>query len=150
MPQAARHLLCTLGVMNSRLVLSFFLLSAASALAQSSAPGEKQCFRKPSHVEARACLEEQAKQSAMSVKQAESNVRSSLAKWDQEPSYKSRSTSELEAASLQFVRFRDSQCAFHASMAAGGNGAGDRRLLCEIELNNRHIADLQRIHRFLQ
>ena len=30
----------------------------------------------------------------------------------------------------------------HAVLAAGGNGAGDRRLLCEIELDQRRMRDL--------
>lgn len=58
--------------------------------------------------------------------------------------------SAFEAAASQFLRYRQSQCEFQTSLAAGGNGAVDRRLLCEIDLNNRRIAELQTVQGFLQ
>ncbi len=136
--------------MNSRIFLLPFLFAAASASAQSGAAAGKQCYEQPSHAAARACLEKQARQSALSVTRAEALVRSSLEKWDQEPAIRSRSLSAFETSVSQFIHYRETQCEFHASLAAGGNAAGDRRLLCEIELNNRRAAELQAIPGDLQ
>lgn len=86
----------------------------------------------------------------MSLVAAEAEVRSKLAKWDQEPTYRADAASAFDAAVSAFVRFREHQCSFQASLAAAGNAAEDRRLLCEIELNTSRIAYIQSVKEFLQ
>jgi hypothetical protein len=122
------------------------LLAAAisvSALAQRSSPAEKLCIAKQSHAEARACLEAEAEATARSVQDAESSALAALDRWNEEPNYKSNSAAALRESSKAFAQMRSVQCGYLASLAAGGNGAGDRRLLCEIALNERRVADLR-------
>jgi uncharacterized protein YecT (DUF1311 family) len=126
------------------------ILVAVPASAQRDTLAQEQCFKVASHAEARACLEAQSKQSDLALKKAESSLRSALAQWDQETQYKSRSTAQVERAAATFQRYRESQCEFQASLAAGGNGSGDRRLLCHIELNRRRVAELQAAQASLQ
>lgn len=125
------------------LIHSVLLISGILALLQNNAFAEDQCFNVASHAETRACLEARAKDSALALTNAESALRSALLNWDQEQQYKTRSISKLDTASTQFQRYRKNQCEFDASLAAGGNAADDRRLLCYIALDEKQAAELQ-------
>lgn len=111
--------------------------------AQTNAAAAQSCFSEPSHADARACLEARLKSSADAMQKAEAMAFAALERWGEEPHYKSQSAAALRASSVAFVRMRATQCEFAASLAAGGNGATDRRLLCEIELNERRSAELR-------
>lgn len=124
-----------------RLLITFGVLT--TAFVHSNALAEDQCFNSASHAEARACLEARAKESALAVKNAENSLRSTLSNWDQEQEYKKRSISKLDTAAIQFQRYRKAECELQASLAAGGNAAGDRRLLCCIALDEKRVAELQ-------
>ena len=117
----------------------------AIAQAQRSAEAEDLCFGQASHPEIRACLKVQAKASEQALRAAEANVLAALERWEQEPSYKSRGKEALKASSRAFDRMRQAQCEFQATLAAGGNGSGERRLLCEVELNRQRVAELQAV-----
>ncbi len=136
--------------MFDRIVLVCCLLISTIASGQDAALAEEQCFKLASHAEARACLEARSQQSALAVQQAESSLRAAFLKWDQEPQYRARSIAALNDSSAKFRQYRESQCEFQAAVAAGGNGAGDRRLLCNIGLNLRRTAELQAIQASLQ
>ena len=119
------------------------LLSLLPLVAQAASPAAEQCFNLPSHAEARACLESRERESAAVVGRTEEAFRVALASWDQEPSFKSRARANLDASVETYRRHRAAQCELHASLAAGGNAASDRRLLCAIELNEERVAQLQ-------
>jgi uncharacterized protein YecT (DUF1311 family) len=130
--------------MHAQIILfAACLLLPDGARAQRNAPAEEQCFELGSHAESRACLEVLARQSADEVKLAEIALRAALQRWDQEPEHRSRSLAALRASSLSFARHRQAQCEFLSSLAAGGNGADDRRLLCQIELGQRRVSELR-------
>jgi len=128
-------------MLNHRILLISCIL--APAFVQNSAFAEDQCFNLASHAEARACLDAHAKESALAVTNAENSLRSTLSNWDQEQQYKTRSISKLDTSATQFQRYRKAQCDLQASLAAGGNAAGDRRLLCHIALDEKRVAELQ-------
>ncbi len=65
-------------------------------------------------------------------------------KSDEEARYIDQALSAFDAASKQYAQFRKTQCEVPAKLAFGGNAADDRRLLCQIELDARRMADLAR------
>lgn len=119
------------------------IIFAIPAMAQSSEMAVAQCLKLPSHAESRACLEAKVKESDSILDHTETAFLSTLTHWDEEAQYKSRSVTQLQASVSKFAQYRESQCEFLSSLAAGGNGAGDRRLLCHIGLNQRRIAELR-------
>jgi uncharacterized protein YecT (DUF1311 family) len=66
-----------------------------------------------------------------------------LAIWDQEAPFKTRARAEFDTSVETFRHHRAAQCELHAALAAGGNAASDRRLLCVIKLNGQRITQLQ-------
>jgi uncharacterized protein YecT (DUF1311 family) len=128
----------------------FLLVMPAIAAAQRNAQAEQLCLHQGSQAEARTCLQAQAKLSADAVLAAERAALAALERWDQEPSYKARSKAALQASTQAFYRARHAECEFQATLAAGGNGATARRLLCEVELNRQRMGELQSIVASLQ
>jgi hypothetical protein len=120
-----------------------FLLLPCLATAQRNAEADAMCFGLASHAEARKCLITAEAKSEQRLMQAEKDLVGVLGKWDEDEVYKKRSVAAHRLAISEFSRMREAQCDFLATLAAGGNGAGDRRLLCRIELNERHTLDLR-------
>jgi uncharacterized protein YecT (DUF1311 family) len=119
------------------------LLFVLSLVAKAADPAAEQCFNLSSHAEVRECLESRERESAAVVGRTEEAFRVTLASWDQEPPFKTRTRANLDASVEAFRRHRAAQCELHASLAAGGNAASDRRLLCAIELNEKRVTQLQ-------
>ena len=61
---------------------------------------------------------------------------------------KKRALAALDSAAVRFRQFKAAQCEFEASTAAGGNGAGDLRALCDIALDKVYIDRLRDLHNF--
>ncbi|HTT39405.1 MAG TPA: lysozyme inhibitor LprI family protein [Burkholderiales bacterium] len=120
-----------------------FVAAPIASLAQRNAATEDACLRLPSHVEWRACFAAKFEQSNIELHDAEAAIEADIERWDFGPTYRARALAALREASASFARWRDAQCEFQATLAASGNGANDRRLLCAIELNQRRIADLK-------
>lgn len=93
----------------------------------------------------RDCLEKKLRESENTLKQAEEAAVSSLCKWDEDAKQVSAVKNKLKAANANYVRYRDAQCAFAASLGGGaiGNALEIRRLACVAELNNRRAAQLR-------
>lgn len=115
-----------------------------TALFAASTSATEECANTASHAEQRACLEALAKQTAAEVAAAQDAVRERIANWDEEEQYKSKSRKLLADSNKHFAALRASQCDLEASSAAGGNGAGDLRLDCQIRLNRNYVAELKR------
>jgi uncharacterized protein YecT (DUF1311 family) len=128
---------------SSRGLLLAVLLLALSPVALAVGSAAEQCFNLSSHAEARACLATRERESAAVVGRTEDAFRTALASWDQESSFRTRARANFDASAEAFRRYRAAQCELHASLAAGGNATGDRRLLCTIELNEQRAAQLQ-------
>ncbi|HEY9097266.1 MAG TPA: lysozyme inhibitor LprI family protein [Thiobacillus sp.] len=93
----------------------------------------------------RDCLEKKLRESEKSLKQAEDNANSALCKWDEDAKQVSAAKNKLKSANTNYVRYRDSQCAFAASLGGGaiGNALEIRRIACVAELNNRRATQLR-------
>jgi uncharacterized protein YecT (DUF1311 family) len=96
------------------------------------------CGTEKSHAGYRACLEGKASESRIKLEQALTLLAKRIDNWDEELDYRQRARAHLQQSFELFQRFRESQCEFEASLAAGGNGAGDMRLHCEADLNNQY------------
>jgi hypothetical protein len=120
-------------------ILAFFIVVAWSAPAL-AAPT---CGNAPDHASERACWTKAAKDSAARVRAAQDAQRQRISRWDQDPPYRSRSLALFDEAAKGFARFRQEQCNFEASAAAGGNGAGDMRLSCQVALDQAYLRSLQ-------
>lgn len=123
--------------------LIYCLLASSFASAQRSTVAAKQCYKLLSQVDARTCLEAKSKESASEVKKVEASLHSALEKWDTESEFKNLSITQLDESKLKYLDYRESQCEFQASLAAGGNAASDRRFLCYINLDENRLIELQ-------
>lgn len=101
------------------------------------------CNELSSHAEQRQCLEQEAVTLSRKIETAQDILRDRIAAWDEEPSYRSEARALLATAASQFRSFTAAQCAFEASAAAGGNGAGDVMLACQITLGTAYLKPLQ-------
>ena len=115
---------------------------AVSATAAAAASGPE-CGQAGSHAEERTCYEKAFQASLAELRQAEGKFLESLQAWDVEPNYKQNTKAKFLVASKQFAAFRAVQCEVAASLAAGGNGAGDLRLSCLVEVTRGQIAAIQ-------
>ena len=78
-----------------------------------------------------------------SLDSEETASRTFLSKADATPEEIARTLAAFEGASREYQRYRHEQCEYVASLAFGGNGAEDRRLLCQIELDRRRTSNLK-------
>lgn len=101
------------------------------------------CGDAPDHASERACWIKAVKDSSARVHAAQELQRRRIEQWDQDPPYRARTLALFNAAADGFARFRQTQCEYEASVAAGGNGAGDMRLRCRIALDNAYIKSIQ-------
>jgi uncharacterized protein YecT (DUF1311 family) len=125
------------------LVAVALMTDSSAVLAQRSRWAEEACSKAVGHAESRVCFERWAALSLNSLVAEEKASRKSLAKADETPEDVARALAAFEDASQEYRHYREKQCNFVASLANGGNGAEDRRLLCQIELDRRRTANLR-------
>lgn len=99
--------------------------------------------RSSSHADERACWIKAAEKSNALVHTAQESLRQRIKNWDEEADYIKRTLSLFDESTKQFNRYRQSQCEFEASTAAGGNSADDMRLNCQIALDETCLRSLQ-------
>lgn len=101
------------------------------------------CSKAGDHASERSCLILEAKNSQIELDVTEKKFLQKLENWDEESGYKKRTKGLFLTASKQHIQLRKAQCELLASLAAGGNGAGDMRLECIIELNTRRTDEIR-------
>jgi len=96
-------------------------------------------------VEVQNCLAEKANQSQKMLKQAEEKAQAALSKWDEDDKYVNLAKTRLAASGKAFIKYREEQCAFAASLGGGAIGSAleMRRSACVAELNNRRAEQLR-------
>ena len=102
------------------------------------------CERPLDHVEQRRCSKREAIRLSRDVRVAQQLIRTRIASWDEDPANKSRTLALFNKAATQFRSYQTRQCEFEASAAAGGNGASDIRLSCQITLYGAYLKSLQK------
>jgi uncharacterized protein YecT (DUF1311 family) len=101
------------------------------------------CSTVVGHAAERACLEHLAAKTDAQLQALEKRVAARIALWDQEPVYIHGQQARLKADERAYRDYREAACEFDADAAAGGNGAGDTRLQCRIDLDRARIARLK-------
>jgi uncharacterized protein YecT (DUF1311 family) len=81
------------------------------------------------------CLENQVKQSDGALQQAQASLLSAFDRSTNAKAWKSRVAAKLNNSTKSFRGYQDAQCELQAALAAGVDEAGERRLVCIIELN---------------
>jgi uncharacterized protein YecT (DUF1311 family) len=111
--------------------------------AQDAVEARQQCAASDrSHVESRACLQAKVDSSTSQLHHSEEEMIMALSTRDEEQSSKKRSLALFDSSVKAFVRYRAQHCELLASLAAGGNSAGDIRLSCFYELNQMRISEI--------
>ena len=123
---------------------SQFSLFLWALLSWHSAFATEECAKSSSHVEQRHCLAALAQKAETEVKDSQAQVLKRIENWDEDKDYKQESRKHLRESLARFKAFKRSQCELEASSAAGGNGAGDLGLDCQIRLDRAYAAELQR------
>ena len=95
------------------------------------------------HASERACWIKAAEKSKALVHSAQESLRKRIKGWDEDAEYIERTLVLFNESTKRFSRYRQSQCEFEASAASGGNGAGDMRLSCQIDLDETYLRSLR-------
>ena len=137
------------------MILSRLSLVTVVALSLAAPPAEvraavrpaavQECERAPDHAHERVCWEQLARTTTADVARTEQQLLRRLERWDQDPPYRQRARTLLLASFRQFASYRAAECDAEASVAAGGNAAGDLRLSCVVRLNRARVADLRSV-----
>ena len=116
--------MCTILFMIA--IVSVLLLSAAAF----SADEIDKCASAVDHFSQRQCLELTALLANNEMMKAENKVLGALQRWDQDHYWRDKALERFKHAATAFRDYREQLCNFEASIAAGGNAAGDLRLEC--------------------
>jgi uncharacterized protein YecT (DUF1311 family) len=133
----------------TRTVLELLLLSPLSLHAGTAGPAmDERALRVECSVYSEAgmreCLAKKAADSQKTLKRAENALAAALPRWDEDPKYVGQAKAKLAVSERAFIKYRQSQCDFAASLTGGasGNSHEIKRLACVAELNNRRAAQL--------
>jgi uncharacterized protein YecT (DUF1311 family) len=102
------------------------------------------CSTAESHADQRKCLERAAAATRAELEKAQALLIERIEAWDEEADYRQRAVKLLKQSVARFAEFRDTECEYEAAAAAGGNGAGDMRLQCQIDLNRQYAESLRK------
>jgi hypothetical protein len=123
------------GIVNLLRVVAvaFFLVASGSAVATNV------CTGSVDHASERACLERQAAQSKARVTAAQAEMIKRIQAWDEDQGYKAETLRLFRISIDQYFQYRTARCDFERSAAAGGNGAEDMTLECQIDLDDSYM-----------
>lgn len=136
-------IMLTCSVFRPRLVYVRVLVSGVLFTSTGFASAAPDCGgRSSSHASERACWVKAAEKSNALVRSAQVSLRERIKNWGEEAGSIERTLVLFDESAKRFNRYRQAQCEFAASTAAGGNGAGDMRLSCQITLNEAYLRSL--------
>lgn len=90
----------------------------------------------------RVCISQEAENSAQEVKAKQEELLNKIKSWDQEPEFRNETVKLFKKAIKSFETYKEHQCRYEWSAAAGGNGASSMGAICTIELNNSYLKSL--------
>lgn len=117
--------------------------SMAACLLPIAAVHAQDCSAVVEHAAMRACLERLAAKTDAQLQALEKRVAARIALWDQDPVYIHGQQARFKADERAYRAYRAAACEFDADAAAGGNGAGDMRLQCRIDLDRARMVRLK-------
>lgn len=130
--------------MKKILIAIATLISIPISFAESIEPTAEACYAL-SQADMRECLVTKANESQKLLAQTEKDVIKAISKWDEDSKYLFASKSQFAQSSKEFIRYRNAQCTFSASLSGGGAGNSNEilRQICIIKLNNSYHEMLQ-------
>ncbi|MBW8897346.1 MAG: DUF1311 domain-containing protein [Massilia sp.] len=102
------------------------------------------CSTAESHADQRSCLERAASATRAKLETTQALLITRIEAWDESAGDRQRAVKLLKQSVARFAQFRDTECEYEAAAAAGGNGAGDMRLQCQIDLNRQYAESLRK------
>lgn len=104
------------------------------------------CSAEDSHAGQRECLARLAARTDAELAVLEAAIKTRIPQWEPEDQamdvYREEFDERLDAGIAAYRRYREAQCGMWASRAAGGNGAGDMRQSCRVELDCERVSDM--------
>jgi Lysozyme inhibitor LprI len=131
-------------------ILCFIILFGFPMLSAKAGDMDENIYRScygedKAHVDEKECVEKKAAASDVALKSAESAFLISLSKSDNDPQDITAIKNAFIAGGNAFQQYRHTYCDFYASLAAGGNSAGELRDSCFVVLNNQRTEDMHPI-----
>lgn len=95
----------------------------------------------------RECLQRKVRGSLKALAQAEAKAAISIERWDEREQFIAKARDRLRASKHAFLKYRDTQCAFAASLGGGAIKAAleQRRMACIYALNTERTVALNRL-----
>ena len=90
----------------------------------------------------RICISQKAENSAQEVKAKQDELLNKIKSWDQEQEFRDETIKLFKKAIKSFDTYKEHQCRYEWSAAAGGNGASSMGAICTIRLNNDYLKSL--------
>ena len=91
----------------------------------------------------RTCIAEKAESSQKEVKAKQEELLHKIKAWDEEPEFKNKTIEYFEKAVKSFEIYKQHQCDYEWSAAAGGNGGSSMAFRCIIKLNEDYLKSLE-------
>jgi hypothetical protein len=91
----------------------------------------------------RTCLAQKAESSQKEVEVKRIALLTKIKSWDQEPEFRGETIKLFEKAANSFESYKQHQCDYEWSAAAGGNGASSMAFHCVIKLNTEYLNSLE-------
>jgi uncharacterized protein YecT (DUF1311 family) len=121
------------------------VLAVAFILGGNAAFAATACDNASDHAAERVCLQQEAAKSDAKVKDAQAKLLEKIHAWREDSDFKNDTLARFQVSVGEYFKWRSAQCEYVRSVAAGGNGAGDMALECQIELDSEY---LHSIHQF--
>ena len=96
-----------------------------------------------SQVEIRSCLRELNVASEKQLLQTYLLANNAIKKWDEDAKYKTLAQKNLTTSQTAFVKYRQAQCTYEASLGGGAIGLETLRLRCTFLQNKQRIETIQ-------
>ena len=91
----------------------------------------------------RICISQKAENSAQEVKTKQEELLNKIMSWDQEPEFRDETIKLFKITIKSFETYKENQCRYEWSAAAGGNGASSMGAICTIRLNKDYLKSLK-------
>ncbi|WP_438464092.1 lysozyme inhibitor LprI family protein [Marinomonas sp. PE14-40] len=101
------------------------------------------CDKAIDQVGFRACLSQKADNSAKEVRAKQEELLNKIKSWDQEPEFRNETIELFKKSVKSFDSYKERQCRYEWSAAAGGNGASSMGASCTIRLNKDYLNSLE-------
>ncbi|MBQ4811455.1 DUF1311 domain-containing protein [Pseudoalteromonas luteoviolacea] len=87
----------------------------------------------------RICIAQKAEATQKAVEKEQARLLNKIKSWEQEPEFRNETIKLFEKAVKSFESYKQHQCDYEWSAAAGGNGGSSMAASCMIKLNSQYL-----------